>query len=176
MEASGIYTPASLKEIALTFTPPCDIEEMANGVVHPITQETMTKYGAIIKVPELRDVWLKAMCKELGRIAQGWGDTKGTDTVRFMTHDEIAKIPKDRVVTYTRIVCDYRPQKEDPNRVRLAAGGNLIDYPEDCKTRTTDVTTSKIMWNSVISTPGARYACADVKFFICVRQWKGMNS
>ena len=53
IETLGVYTPASLKEIALTFTPPCDIEEMANGVVHPITHETMTKYGAIIKVPEL---------------------------------------------------------------------------------------------------------------------------
>ena len=128
---------------------------MANGVVHPITKETMTKYAKIIKVPELQDVWLAAMCKELGRIAQGWGDTKGTDTVRFMTHEEIATIPKDQTVTYTRIVCNFCPQKEDPNRVRLAAGRNLIDCPFDCTTRTADVTTSKIMWNSVISTTGA---------------------
>ena len=40
------------------------------------------------------------MCKELGRIAQGWGDSKGTDTVCFMTLDEIATIPKEHVVTY----------------------------------------------------------------------------
>ena len=53
IETTGIYTPASLKEIALTFSPPCDIEEMVNGVVHPVTQERMTKYAAIIKVPEL---------------------------------------------------------------------------------------------------------------------------
>ena len=80
---------------------------MANGVVHPVTKETMTKYAKIIKVPELQDVWLAAMCKELGRIAQGWGDTKGKDTVRFMMHEEIAEIPADRVVTYARIVCNY---------------------------------------------------------------------
>ena len=43
----------------------------------------------------------------LGRIAQGWGNTKRTDTVRFMTHEEIAEIPEDRVVTYARIVCNY---------------------------------------------------------------------
>ena len=66
METSGIYTPNSLSKVALTFNPPTDLEEMANGVVNPVTKETMTKYVNIIKVPELCDVWLQAMCKELG--------------------------------------------------------------------------------------------------------------
>lgn len=30
-------------------------------------------------------------------------------------------------------------------------------------TRTTDVTTANLMWNSTISTPGARYMCVAVK-------------
>ena len=106
-ETAGIFAPRKLADIALTYAPPVDLEEMANGVVHPVSKETMTKYAKIIKVLELKDVWLAAMCKELGRIAQGWGDTKGTDTVRFMTHKEIAEIPSDRVVRYARIVCNY---------------------------------------------------------------------
>ena len=110
------------------------------------------------------------MCKELGRITQGWGNTIGTNTVQIMTHEEIAQILSNRVVTYTRIVCDFCPQKEDPNRVQLAVGGNLIDCPFNCTTRTADVTTGKIMWNSIISTQGAQYAVADVNFFICVCQ------
>ncbi len=65
-DASGIYTPRSLQDIALTFLPPGDLEEMANGVVHPKTNETMTKYAKIIAMPELREVWLEAICKELG--------------------------------------------------------------------------------------------------------------
>jgi hypothetical protein len=36
-----------------------------------------------------------------------------------VTIEEIKRIPKDRMVTYARIVVDYRPQKEDPNRVRI---------------------------------------------------------
>ena len=44
-------------------------------------------------------------------------------------------------------------------------GGNLIEYPYELTTRTADVTTSKVMWNSIISTPNARYAYADVKNF-----------
>ena len=54
------------------------------------------------------------MATELGRLAQGYKDTKGTNTIEFMSHDEIAAIPKGKVVTYARIVVDFRPQKEDP--------------------------------------------------------------
>ena len=112
---------------------------------------------------------MTAMCIELGRITQGYKVTKGTNTVKFMNLEEIANIPEDRTVTYGRIVVDHhRPQKEDPNRVRITAGGNLIIYPYELTTRTADLTTSKVMWNSVISTPGARYACAYVKnFYLC---------
>ena len=66
---------------------------------------------------------MKGMCKELGRIYKGYGVertddyTKGTNTVLFMSLDEITEIPRDQVVTYARIVVDYRPQKKDPNRV-----------------------------------------------------------
>ena len=62
----------------------------------------------------------------------------------------------------------YRDQKKDPNRVRIPAGGNLIKYPYELTTRTADLTTSKIMWNAVISTPGARFTCDDAKnFYLC---------
>ena len=46
-----------------------------------------------------------------------------------MSHKDIPNIPMDRVVTYAKVVVDYRPQKEDPNRIRITAGGNLINYP-----------------------------------------------
>jgi hypothetical protein len=74
-----------------------------------------------------------------------------------------AKIPQDRTVTYARIVIDHQPQKEDPNRVRITVGGNLIDYPVELTTRTADMVSSKILWNSVISTKDARFDSADIK-------------
>ena len=83
------------------------------------------------------------------------------NTVLFMDLDEIKTIPRDQVVTYARIVVDYRPQKKNPNSVRITAGGNLINYPFELTTQTANITTSKIMWNSTISTRGARYMCAD---------------
>jgi hypothetical protein len=141
------------------------LDHYCNAVVHPVTGETITKYEKLANDPVTRDVWTKAMSKELGRLAQGFDGTEGTSTFFFMKKDEIKTIPKDRTVSYARIVVDYRPQKADPNRVRITAGGNLINYPGELTTRTADLTTSKILWNSTLSTPGAKYACADVGNF-----------
>ena len=141
------------------------MEQVANSVVHPVTKETITKYKTLIQDPLLRETWMKGMAKELGRLAQGYEDEKGTNTVQFMDLEEIAQIPKGKIVTYANIVVDYRPQKKDPNRVRITAGGNLIKYPFELTARTADLTTSKILWNSTISQKGARYACADAKNF-----------
>ena len=56
----------------LPTTPQIDIEEYANGVVHPDTKETITEYKTLIEDPLLKDKWKKAMCVELGRLAQGY--------------------------------------------------------------------------------------------------------
>jgi hypothetical protein len=62
-------------------------------------------------------------------------------------------------------VIDYRPQKEDPNCTQITVGGNLIKYKGDVSTRTADLTTLKMLWNSVLSTDGAKYMCFDIKNF-----------
>ena len=103
------------------------LEEAANGMVHPDTKETITRYSELINDPVLRFVWIIAMCIEPGRLSNGYKDTKGTQTVHYMTHEEIKCIPGYRTVTYAHIVVDFRPQKKDPNRVRITVGGNLID-------------------------------------------------
>jgi hypothetical protein len=104
-----------------------------------VTKETITKYEKLANVPLMKEVWTKAMCKELGHLVQGFGEKEGTNTIFFMSIDDI---PKDRIVTYARIVVDYRPQKDDPNRVRITVQGNLIDYPGELTTRTADLMTS----------------------------------
>ena len=42
---------------------------------------------------------------------------KGTNKLFVMTHKEIAKIPREKVVTYARVVLDYSPQMKDPYRI-----------------------------------------------------------
>ena len=95
--------------------------------------------------PITNEVWSTAFGKEWGRMAQGDTKTgeKGTNSTFVMTYEEIKNIPKDRVVTYARIVVDFCPQKKDPNRVLITAGGNRIKYPGELTTRTADLTTLK---------------------------------
>ena len=114
--------------------------------------------------PLLKKLWVPAISKELHCLAQGKeGVTIGTNTIFFLSHDEIRCTPKDCVITYARIVINHRPQKDNPNRVRITIGGNLINYPYELTTRTADIVSTKIMWNSIISTPGAKFGGADIK-------------
>jgi hypothetical protein len=62
-------------------------------------------------------------------------------------------------------VVSLRPQKKETHRTRLTVGGNLIDYSGDVSTPTVDLTTAKLLINSVISTPKAQFLVADVKDF-----------
>ena len=66
-------------------------------------------------------------------------------------------------MTYARMVVDYLPQKPDPNLVHITAGGNLIKYPGELTTWNVDLPTSKLLWNSVLSTQGAKYMCINIK-------------
>lgn len=154
-----------LKRTAANITNPLALEKVANGAAHPVTKETITKCKRLIDDPLLQETRSKAMCKEIGRLCQDFRETEGTNTMRVLDLKGTKNIPKDRVVICARIVVDYRSQKVDPNRVRITAGGNLIQYPCELITRSADTRASKIMWNSTISTRGARYMTADAGNF-----------
>ena len=135
-------------------------KHMANAVLHPETGAIMD-YRSLSTNPTTQKTWIRSYSNELGRLAQGVGDrVKGTDTIFFIPFQDV---PADRTVTYGRIVCDYRPQKAEPERTRLTVGGNLIEYPYDVSTDTSDLTTAKLVINSTISTPNARHLLIDVK-------------
>eukprot|EP00804_Cyclotella_cryptica_P015468 CCRYP_008055-RA/>CCRYP_008055-RA protein AED:0.34 eAED:0.35 QI:0/0/0/0.75/0/0/4/0/483 len=87
---------------------------------------------------------------------------KGTNTIVFIAHNEI---PPQRRRHPRTIAANYRPEKDDPYRIRLTVGGNRITYPGDCGTPTADMLTTKILLNSVISTKGARFMTIDIKDF-----------
>jgi hypothetical protein len=118
--------------------------------------------------PKFKEAWSISAANEFGRLAQGIkGRVKATDTIKFIRKSEI---PHDRLkdVTYIKFVCQVRTEKDQPNRTRATFGGNLIHYPEDAGTPTADLLLIKIFLNSVISTPGARFATADLSnFYLC---------
>jgi hypothetical protein len=101
-------------------------------------------------------------------MAQGCNKTgqKGTNAMFVMTKAEIASaLAAGKKFTYANPVVDHRPQKEDPNRIRITAGGNLIQCESELSVRTADSNTAKLHWNSVVSTEDARYMCLDIKNF-----------
>jgi hypothetical protein len=80
----------------------------------------------------------------------------------FICNDQV---PKGHTVTYGRIVCKLCPQKNKVHRTRLTVCGNLIDYHGDVSAKTAGLTMAKLLFNSVLSTPNARFAGIDVKLF-----------
>ena len=53
--------------------------------------------------------------------------------------------------------------KKDSHRICIMAGGNLIQYKGDLTMQTADLTTSKLLWNSVLGTCNSKYMCLDIK-------------
>ncbi len=160
-----LFTPTNLhpkKDAAAA-----NLEHLAMPMVHPTTGDTISSYKKLMNNPATMETWQTAFGKDFGGIAQGDIKTgqKGTNAIFVMTHAEILRIPADRTITYARVVVDFRPQKADPHCIRITAGGNLINYPGELTTRTADLITSKLMWNSVLSTEGAKYMCLDINNF-----------
>jgi hypothetical protein len=68
-------------------------------------------------------------------------------------------------VTYGSFVVEIKDHKEEKERTRLTVGGDQIEYPGEKSTRTAGLTTTKILINSVISTPGAKFLVIDINNF-----------
>ena len=84
----------------------------------------------------------------------------------FMNHGDIKKILKaGKKFTYINLEVDHHPQKEDPNRIQLVAGGNLIEGAGKVLVTTANIDTAKLHWNSVVSTALAKYMCINIKSF-----------
>jgi hypothetical protein len=140
----------------------------ASPMIHPITGNIISSYKCLMNDPLTAEIWQTAFGKDFGGIAQGDNKTgqKGTNSMFVMKHNEIKKTYLDKQkFTYAKVVVDHRPQKEDPNHIRITAGGNLIKYKGDVSTRTAHLCTSKLLWNSVLSTVDAKFMCLDIKNF-----------
>jgi hypothetical protein len=88
------------------------------------------------------------------------GHFPGTDTCFF---NKLTNIPKDRKITYGKIVCDCKPHKKEKERVRLTVGGDRLDYSGDVTTSMADITTLKILVNNTLSTEDAAMMMMDIK-------------
>jgi hypothetical protein len=134
-------------------------EHQANAVVQPITGKEM-EYMALMKDPRLQPLWTRGFGNKVGRLFQGIRDIPGTDTCLFI---KLTNILKDRKITYGKILCDCKPHKKEKERVRLTIGGDRLDYSGDVATSTADITTFKILINSILSTADSAMMMMDIK-------------
>jgi hypothetical protein len=137
----------------------CSQRYQANTVIHPVTGKEM-EYSALMKDPRLRLIWTRGFGNECRCLFQGIRDIPGTDTCLFI---KLKNIPNDRKITYDKIVCDYKPHKQEKERVRLTVGGDRLDYSGDVATSTADITTFKILINSTLSTKYVAMMMMDIK-------------
>jgi hypothetical protein len=140
---------------------------MANSIIGE--QGELLEYRHLIANPKTQVTWTNSYGNKLGWLAQGMlGQVTGTDTVFFIPKNKVPRA-REKDVTYGLITCLIRPEKTDEsNRTRLVAEGNRVHYPFDAGTPTSDLLTVKLLINSVISTPGARFFTMDIKnFYLC---------
>jgi hypothetical protein len=111
-----------------------------------------------MKHPKYKDVWTKSFGTEIRRLATT------TETIFFIKKGDI---PEDRKKdeTYARIVCVFCDGKKDKYRTRITMGRNLVNYSGDCGTPTANLSTVKLLINSIISTPNAKFITLNLKDF-----------
>ena len=126
----------------------------------------MLNYRQLMKHPEHKEAWNISSANEFGRLFQGIGGrtNKPTNTCFFIDKKEV---PPDRFkdVTYCKFVCSIWDQKKETNRTRAVLGGNLVHFPGDVGTPTADMMLFKILLNSVVSTPNAKFMTIDISNF-----------
>ena len=83
----------------------------------------------------------------------------------FFVNKKAVPVDRWREVTYGQIVVYYRPDKNDPYRTRLTVGEDIVNYPVDCVTPTVELTTVKLLLNSIVSTLNAKFMKIDIKYF-----------
>ena len=114
----------------------------------------------------MKRIWDLSVAREIGRLAQGIFKVKGNNAIDFIPKSEV---PKNKIVTYANMVCDFRPRKEDQYRVRLTVGGDRLEYYLDTTAPAASLLEAKLLINSTISQShqGAKFFTLDIKDFFC---------
>ena len=105
--------------------------------------------------------WLTSGENEFGRLFQGFkqNNVEGLNVLNWIRR---SAVPSNKKVTYPRYTVAVRPEKDEPNRTRITCGGDRLDYFGDVTTHTASMETIKMHWNSVLSTPKAKYCTGDI--------------
>ena len=89
---------------------------------------------------------------------------KGTGTFKVIHFNNIP-CDKQKDICHTIVVCEYRPDKDDPNRTRITIEGGHILVPFDVSNSNGSLELVKLMINSVFSRPNAQFSAFDINNF-----------
>jgi hypothetical protein len=98
--------------------------------------------------------WNKVGCLTDGRIGN---NVVGLNTLKFVSVSALPSGPQ------TNLLPSCRRLSTDPYRLRYTAGGDRIEYPGTTTTPPgAEMTSVKLHFASVVSTPNARIMCTEV--------------
>ena len=140
-------------------------QELAQ-LIHDKEPNMYRNYRQLLRHPNYTKAWNITAANKFERLAQElkYWRVKGTNTIKFIHKDQV---PANRMkdVASDSFSCNYKPNKEEEEWTRLTAGGNQINYPDDCGTPTADMTLFKILINSILSTLRAKCIMINIKDF-----------
>ena len=144
------------------------IENEVHQAIAVMDEETgqLLNYRQLLHSAKYKKQWSISSANKFGRLANGVGNRikNPTSTIQFIFKKDI---PQDRRkdVTYGSFMCSVRPEKKEKNRTRFTVGGDRVNYPGAVATPTVDMLVAKLLFNSVISTKGARFMTIDIYDF-----------
>ena len=131
------------------------------AIIYDATGELLD-YLQLIKHHEYKIIWQQAPANELGHLVQEIRDLTGTDTIKFIQKHTVST---GHTPMCGQIVVDYWPQKMEPHKVTLHWAVTILTIQGDVSTPMADVTATKLLFNSTISTPQAQFFTLDIKIF-----------
>ena len=99
-------------------------QQYIKAILKPITGN-MVEYRHLNAYLTTRELGEKSEANESGRLIKVLKrGIQSKETMRLIQKHEV---PHNNKVTYTRFLCDYRPEKEEKERTRITVGGDRLD-------------------------------------------------
>ncbi len=155
-DSPDIYTPSKL---CPTLAPSCfNMKQVAMPMVHPTTGETISSYKRLMHDPATAKTWqtTEGLWKHGTRGQQN--RSKGDQFNICYESRRDTQHPQGQNSHLCPCRCQFPPTKDrsPSNTNYLQRKPHQLPW-QAFHTPTADLTTSKLMWNSVLSTPGAKY-------------------
>lgn len=141
----------------------------AMAVVH-VESGKLLKYKQLIRHSKCKGKRQMSSANKFWRLANRVGDRiKWTNTIKFI---KVRDVPKNRMkdVTYGQLFCIVCPEKSKQNRICSTVAGDKVKYPGDVVTPTAEMLVAKLLFTSVVSTPGAQFMTMDISNFYLMTQ------